>query len=130
MRVLPGDGGSAPGFEDLVIVIDTRERYPYRLSGTRATTERRALPAGDYGVALGGEIVGVVEREPGRDPGHPPDPQPGRAHLLRRDPPAAGAVDLPLPRTGPGVRHCGGGARRLTQRPEAQPTFGESLQIS
>lgn len=53
----------ASGFEELTILIDTRERYPYRFARQQATTQRRALPAGDYGVALGDEIVAVVERK-------------------------------------------------------------------
>jgi ERCC4 domain len=47
----------------LHILIDTRERYPYRFARQQATTERRALPAGDYGVSLGDETVAVVERK-------------------------------------------------------------------
>jgi hypothetical protein len=53
----------ASGFEELAVLIDTRERYPYRFAGLQATTQRRALPAGDYGVALDDEIVAVVERK-------------------------------------------------------------------
>jgi ERCC4 domain len=53
----------AAGFEELTILVDTRERYPYRFARQQATTHRRALPAGDYGVALGDEIVAVVERK-------------------------------------------------------------------
>ncbi|HET6917975.1 MAG TPA: ERCC4 domain-containing protein [Jiangellaceae bacterium] len=53
----------ASGFEELTILVDTRERYPYRFARQQATTQRRALPAGDYGVALGDEIVAVVERK-------------------------------------------------------------------
>ncbi|HET6919537.1 MAG TPA: ERCC4 domain-containing protein, partial [Jiangellaceae bacterium] len=53
----------ASGLEELTILIDTRERYPYRFARQQATTQRRALPAGDYGVALGEEIVAVVERK-------------------------------------------------------------------
>jgi ERCC4 domain-containing protein len=49
--------------EDLKILVDTRERYPYRFAHQQATLERRALPAGDYGVELDGEIVGAVERK-------------------------------------------------------------------
>ena len=49
--------------EPLPIFVDTRERYPYRFARQKATTERRALPAGDYGVALDGEIVAAVERK-------------------------------------------------------------------
>jgi len=47
----------------LHILVDTRERYPYRFAHQQATTERAALPTGDYGVALNGEIVAVVERK-------------------------------------------------------------------
>jgi hypothetical protein len=53
----------ASGFEELTIFIDTRERYPYRFARQRASTQRQALPAGDYGVALHDEIVAVVERK-------------------------------------------------------------------
>jgi hypothetical protein len=53
----------ASGLVELVILIDTRERYPYRFTHQQARTERRALPAGDYGVELDGEIVAVVERK-------------------------------------------------------------------
>jgi hypothetical protein len=47
----------------LTILIDTRERYPYRFAHQQASTERRALPAGDYGIAHDGQIVAVVERK-------------------------------------------------------------------
>jgi hypothetical protein len=53
----------ASGMAELVIVIDTRERYPYRFTRQQTQTRRRALPAGDYGVELDGEIVAVVERK-------------------------------------------------------------------
>ncbi len=53
----------ASGHAELVILVDTRERYPYRFSHQQARTERRALPAGDYGVEVNGEIVAVVERK-------------------------------------------------------------------
>jgi hypothetical protein len=53
----------ASKLDELHILVDTRERYPYRFSAKQATTERRALPAGDYGVELFGEIVAVVERK-------------------------------------------------------------------
>jgi ERCC4 domain len=53
----------AAGHVQLVILVDTRERYPYRFSHQQAGTERRALPAGDYGVEAQGEIVAVVERK-------------------------------------------------------------------
>ncbi len=53
----------ASGIEELHVLIDTRERYPYRFARQQATTQPRALPAGDYGVALDDEIVAVVERK-------------------------------------------------------------------
>lgn len=56
-------GRKASGLDDLVILVDTRERYAYSFSEQQAATERRALPAGDYGVEVDGEIVAVVERK-------------------------------------------------------------------
>jgi hypothetical protein len=47
----------------LTILIDTRERYPYKFTHQQAATERQALPAGNYGIAHDGEIVAVVERK-------------------------------------------------------------------
>jgi hypothetical protein len=53
----------ASGISELPILIDTRERYPYRFAGKKATTSRTPLPAGDYGIAVEGEIIAVVERK-------------------------------------------------------------------
>ena len=53
----------ASGHEELRILVDTRERYPYRFARQQASKQRAALPAGDYGVVLGEEIVAVVERK-------------------------------------------------------------------
>jgi hypothetical protein len=53
----------AAGLTELTILVDTRERYPYKFAQQQATTERQALSAGDYAVAYGGEIVAVVERK-------------------------------------------------------------------
>lgn len=53
----------ASGHTEIVVLIDTRERYPYRFAGKQATTERRALPSGDYGVEHDGELVASVERK-------------------------------------------------------------------
>jgi hypothetical protein len=44
----------------LTILIDTRERYPYKFTQQQASTERRALPAGDYGIAHDDQIVAIV----------------------------------------------------------------------
>ena len=53
----------ASGVKEIAIAIDSRERYPYRFTRQAATTYRRALPIGDYGVEHDGEIVAVVERK-------------------------------------------------------------------
>jgi hypothetical protein len=45
------------------ILIDTREKYPYRFAGREVSVERRAVIAGDYGVEAGGEWLAVVERK-------------------------------------------------------------------
>jgi hypothetical protein len=47
----------------LTILVDTRERYPYKFAHQQASTERQTLPAGDYGIAHDGEIAAVVERK-------------------------------------------------------------------
>jgi hypothetical protein len=47
----------------LTIIVDTRERYPYKFAQQQADTERRVLPAGDYGIAADDEIIAVVERK-------------------------------------------------------------------
>ncbi len=51
----------------LEILVDSRERYPYRFARQQAVTERRAIPAGDYGVELDGDLVAVVERKTVQD---------------------------------------------------------------
>jgi ERCC4 domain len=53
----------AAGLAELTILIDTRERYPYRFARQQAATEREALPVGDYGIAHYDELVAVVERK-------------------------------------------------------------------
>src|SRR5579875_3475288 len=53
----------ASGQGDLVVAVDTRERYPWRFARQQLRTERRALAVGDYGVFLGDELVAVVERK-------------------------------------------------------------------
>jgi hypothetical protein len=49
----------AAGLAELTILIDTRERYPYKFAQQQVSTERQALPAGDYGIAHDGEIIAV-----------------------------------------------------------------------
>jgi hypothetical protein len=53
----------AAEFAHVTILIDTRERYPYKFTQQQATTERRALPVGDYGIAHEEQIVAVIERK-------------------------------------------------------------------
>jgi ERCC4 domain len=53
----------AAGLGGLTILVDTRERYPYRFVKQRATAERRALAVGDYGVEVDDELLAVVERK-------------------------------------------------------------------
>ncbi len=52
---------------DLAVLIDSRERYPFRFSGRDVRTERAALPAGDYAVsvdpdAVAGLVAGVERK--------------------------------------------------------------------
>jgi hypothetical protein len=47
----------------LEILVDSHERYPWTFGRQQATTRRQALPAGDYGVELDGELVATVERK-------------------------------------------------------------------
>jgi hypothetical protein len=53
----------ASGIDRLPIVVDDRERYPYRFAAQQAETTRGRLPAGDYGVELDGRLVAAVERK-------------------------------------------------------------------
>ena len=48
---------------EITIAIDTREHYPYRLSGRSISTERMALAAGDYAVTRDGQLLAAVERK-------------------------------------------------------------------
>ena len=56
-------GRRASWLDDFVIQIDTRERYPYKFPRQQASTTRRALHVGDYGVLLDDEVVAAVERK-------------------------------------------------------------------
>lgn len=48
----------------LAIVIDTRERYPWRFAKQQVETERAALGAGDYAVrGPDGQVIAAVERK-------------------------------------------------------------------
>ena len=57
-------GRRASGVPEFVIIVDTRERYPYGFSKQQATTVRAALTAGDYAIrSEAGIPVAVVERK-------------------------------------------------------------------
>jgi hypothetical protein len=50
--------------EPLTVVVDTRERYPYRFADLPVERVRAALPAGDYGVeSASGTLLAAVERK-------------------------------------------------------------------
>lgn len=53
----------AAGIADIPILVDSHERYAYGFKDKQARTERRKLPAGDYGVEHDGRVVAVVERK-------------------------------------------------------------------
>lgn len=53
----------AAGLPDLHIIIDSHEQYPYRFSNQQVRTSRRALPAGDYGLEVNGQLVAAAERK-------------------------------------------------------------------
>lgn len=53
----------ASGQDEFTIVVDTRERYPYRFTGQQAVVAREALPAGDYGVLIEARCRAAVERK-------------------------------------------------------------------
>ena len=55
---------------ELEVLVDDRERYPYRFARQQARTARRRLPAGDYGVELDGRLVAAVERKSIADLAH------------------------------------------------------------
>lgn len=47
----------------LEILVDSHERYPWRFNDQQATTKRRALIAGDYGIEVDGNLIAAVERK-------------------------------------------------------------------
>ncbi|WP_375481333.1 ERCC4 domain-containing protein [uncultured Mycobacterium sp.] len=53
----------AHGIEELQILVDAHEQYAYRFSTQHTSTVRRALPCGDYGLAVNGLLVASVERK-------------------------------------------------------------------
>lgn len=55
--------GRAHGIDELQILVDAHERYPYRFAAQQVRTARRALPCGDYGLVVDGLLVASVERK-------------------------------------------------------------------
>ena len=53
----------AAGIAQLEIIVDTHERYAYRFATQAVRTISRALPAGDYGIALDDRLAATVERK-------------------------------------------------------------------
>ncbi|ANE81585.1 hypothetical protein A7U43_21900 [Mycobacterium adipatum] len=53
----------AQGIEQLAILVDSHERYAYRFAGQQVSTETCALPCGDYGLNVDGQLVASVERK-------------------------------------------------------------------
>jgi hypothetical protein len=53
----------AQGLEALQILVDTHERYAYRFGTQQTTTLAKALPCGDYGLEVDGNLVASVERK-------------------------------------------------------------------
>lgn len=50
--------------DPVAVIVDTRERYPYRFANLPVERQREALPAGDYGIrGQDGELLAVVERK-------------------------------------------------------------------
>ena len=48
---------------ELHVLVDTRERYPWKFTEQQATTSKQAIPVGDYVVETGGRVIAVVERK-------------------------------------------------------------------
>src|SRR5579875_2102457 len=53
----------AAGIVELEIIVDAHERYAYRFARQQVRTTKRALPCGDYGISIAGELVAAVERK-------------------------------------------------------------------
>jgi hypothetical protein len=65
-RARPGQRVPARRASDLAtltIIVDTRERYPYRFAGRPVQCERDALRAGDYAVRAADTVIAAVERK-------------------------------------------------------------------
>lgn len=47
--------------EELQIVVDSHEQYAYRFAPQQVTTMKRALPCGDYGIVIDGQLIASVD---------------------------------------------------------------------
>jgi hypothetical protein len=61
---------AAQGLEGLQILVGAHEQYAYRFGTQQASTVRRALRCGDYGLVVDGRLVASVERKSLADMGH------------------------------------------------------------
>ncbi|BBY44125.1 hypothetical protein A5765_02195 [Mycolicibacterium celeriflavum] len=57
----------AQGIEELQLLVDAHERYAYTFNTQQVSIVRRALPCGDYGIAVDGLLVASVERKSAPD---------------------------------------------------------------
>lgn len=53
----------AAGIDQLEIIVDSHEHYPYRFVGHQVQVSRQALPCGDYGITIDDQLVAAVERK-------------------------------------------------------------------
>ncbi|HEV2069861.1 MAG TPA: ERCC4 domain-containing protein, partial [Acidimicrobiales bacterium] len=53
----------AAGIDELEILVDAQERYPYRFTSQQVRTVRRGLACGDYAVSVDEKLVAAVERK-------------------------------------------------------------------
>lgn len=68
------------------ILVDSHERYPWKLSAQQATTRRQALPAGDYAVEHDGRLVaGLGVGQWSRDLREGPHPGVGAGGVRRSE---------------------------------------------
>ncbi|WP_370290787.1 histone-like nucleoid-structuring protein Lsr2 [Nocardioides sp.] len=56
-------GARASGVDDLEVVVDSHERYPYTFADRQVATRRAALAAGDYGLVVDDVLRASVERK-------------------------------------------------------------------
>lgn len=53
----------AQGIEQLEVLVDAHERYAYAFGSQQVSIVKRALPCGDYGITVDGQLVASVERK-------------------------------------------------------------------